>query len=41
MLAFLINKFSKTDNNIYKSIIIGIDHTTIVGINIPQVIKNK
>jgi hypothetical protein len=29
------------DKIIYKSIIIGIDHTKIVGINIPQVIKNK
>lgn len=41
MLAFLINKFSTIDKIIYKSIIIGIDHTNIVGINIPQVIKNK
>jgi hypothetical protein len=41
MLAFLINKFSTIDKIIYKSIIIGIDHTNKVGINIPQVIKNK
>ena len=38
---FLMNKFSTTDKIIYKSIIIGMDHTNIVGINIPQVIKNK
>ena len=36
-----MNKFSTTDKIIYKSIIIGMDHTNIVGINIPQVIKNK
>ena len=41
MLAFFKNRFSTIDKIIYKSIIIGIDHTNIVGINIPHVSKNE